>query len=123
MSEQSTTQGHTGNNNDGRTVIDWLEVAGDQLVVTVKQLLKDTSVRRIILRDSKGKELFSVPMNAGLAVGGVAVLAAPVVAALGVVAAMVTNVTIEVERIDTGAADTGSGDEGEAPLQGDVTNR
>lgn len=77
-----------------------IDVAGDQVVAAVKQLLKDGSVRRIILRDDNGRELFSVPMNVGAAVGGLAVLAAPTLAAVGAITALVTKVTIDIERTD-----------------------
>ncbi len=83
-----------------RTVVDWITVAGDQLVATVKQLVADGNVRRVILRDSSGREFLSVPLTASAVVGGITVLAAPVLAAIGVVAAMVAEVTLEVERTD-----------------------
>ncbi|WP_180272026.1 DUF4342 domain-containing protein [Actinomyces ruminis] len=83
-----------------RTVVDWITVAGDQLIATVKQLVADGNVRRVILRDSSGREFLSVPLTASAVVGGITVLAAPVLAAIGVVAAMVAEVTLEVERTD-----------------------
>ncbi|WP_222706240.1 DUF4342 domain-containing protein [Actinomyces ruminicola] len=83
-----------------RTVVDWITVAGDQLVATVKQLVADGNVRRVILRDSSGREFLSVPLTASAVVGGITVLAAPVLAAIGVIAAMVAEVTLEVERTD-----------------------
>ncbi|MDO4901427.1 DUF4342 domain-containing protein [Actinomyces sp.] len=83
-----------------RTVVDWITVAGDQLIATVKQLVANGNVRRVILRDSSGREFLSVPLTPGAVVGGITVLAAPVLAAIGVIAAMVTEVTLEVERTD-----------------------
>lgn len=83
-----------------RTVVDWITVAGDQLIATVKQLVADGNVRRVILRDSSGREFLSVPLTASAVVGGITVLAAPVLAAIGVIAAMVAEVTLEVERTD-----------------------
>lgn len=83
-----------------RTVVEWITVAGDQLIATVKQLVADGNVRRVVLRDSSGREFLSVPLTASAVAGGIAVLAAPVLAAIGVVAAMVAEVTLEVERTD-----------------------
>lgn len=83
-----------------RTVVDWITVAGDQLIATIKQLVADGNVRRVILRDSSGREFLSVPLTASAVVGGITVLAAPVLAAIGVIAAMVAEVTLEVERTD-----------------------
>lgn len=116
----------TSQQRGSRTVLEWIDVAGDQLLSTVRQLVADGSVRRVVLRDSSGHELLSIPLTAGAVVGGVTVLAAPVLAAVGVVAAMVTRVTLEVERTDAGpepgAADpeAGEGADRMAPSAGGV---
>ncbi|WP_127842852.1 DUF4342 domain-containing protein [Actinomyces wuliandei] len=99
----------TSQQGGSRTVLEWIDVAGDQLLVTVRQLVAGGSVRRVILRDSSGRELLTIPLTAGAVVGGVTVLAAPVLAAVGVVAAMVTRVTLEVERTDAGPETTAAG--------------
>ena len=107
-SDQSS---NTASSTNPRTVVDWITVAGDQLIATVKQLVADGSVRRVILRDSSGREFLSVPLTASAVVGGITVLAAPVLAAIGVVAAMVAEVTLEVERTDVdgeSGSDTGT---------------
>ena len=54
-----------------------IDVAGDQVVAAVKQLLKDGSVRRIILRDDNGRELFSVPISPSAWTGRQSVLFLP----------------------------------------------
>ncbi|QWW19475.1 DUF4342 domain-containing protein [Schaalia sp. 19OD2882] len=103
--QQSAGGGQPGG---GRTFVEWIEVAGSDLIATVKQLIADGNVRRIILRDATGAELFSIPMTAGAVVGGLAVLAAPVLAAVGAIAALVSKVTIEVVRTDQPAQQEGS---------------
>ena len=80
-------------------------VAGDQLVEKVKELVAEGSAKRIVLRSSEGKELFSLPLNVGVAAGGVVTLAAPLLAAIGAVAALVTKVQIEIVRSDDEPAD------------------
>lgn len=104
------------NSRGGRTFYEWIEVGGEQLISTITQLVKDGNVRRIILRDSTGRELFSVPMTAGVAVSGLAVLAAPTLAAIGAITALVTKVTLEVERIDVDP--NGAGPQQQMPTQG-----
>ncbi len=84
----------------GQTFTEKIETAGDQLVSTVTSLLHDSSVRRVTIRNEQGRELFSLPMNAGIAVGGIAVLAAPTLAAIGAIAALVTRVSLDIERTD-----------------------
>jgi hypothetical protein len=73
-----------------------LKVAGDQLVDTVKELVKEGNVRRVIVKNDKGATLIEVPLTVGV----VGVLVAPVAAALGALAALVSGLTIEVEKVE-----------------------
>ena len=72
-----------------------LKVSADDLVKTVKQLLHEGNVRRIIVKDEKGKTLLDIPVTIGV----VGTLIAPWLAALGVIGALATNCTIVVERV------------------------
>lgn len=90
-----------GQNDDkARTFTERIEVAGSEAVSTIKKLVADGDVRRIIIRDQQGKQLLAVPMNAGVAVGGIAVLASPTVAAITALVAVLAKVRLEVERTD-----------------------
>lgn len=75
-----------------------VEVAGDQLVSKVNELVKEGNAKRVVIRDHDGKELLSLPLNIGVAAGGLVTLAAPGLAALGALAALVAKVTLEIER-------------------------
>lgn len=75
-----------------------IEVAGENLVKTVKGLMKDASVRRIIIRNSAGKQLLNIPMAAGLAGGALAIFIAPVVSALVAIGGALARVKIEIIR-------------------------
>jgi uncharacterized membrane protein YvbJ len=72
-----------------------LKVSADDLVKTVKQLIHEGNVRRIIVKDEKGKTLLDIPMTIGV----VGAIIAPWLAALGVIGALATNCTIVVERV------------------------
>ncbi len=72
-----------------------IKVEGKNLVQKVKKLIKEGNVRRITVKDSKGKTLIVIPVTLGV-VG--ALIAAPLVV-LGAIAAMVTECTITVDRI------------------------
>ncbi|WP_022867348.1 DUF4342 domain-containing protein [Schaalia vaccimaxillae] len=87
----------TDHNSDNERIT----LSGSEVVDTIKKLYKDTTVRRVILRNEDGRELFSIPMDAGVVVGGIALAAAPVIVAVGAVAAVATNMTIEIIRTDT----------------------
>jgi len=75
-----------------------MEVAGSDLVETVKNLIKEGNVRRLIVKKPEGDVLIEIPLTAGVAIGGAMVVFAPVLAALGALAALLVKVTIEVVR-------------------------
>ena len=75
-----------------------LKIAGSELVGRVKELIAEGNVRKIVVLKENGEVLFEVPMNAGVAVGGVLTMMAPVLAGLGAAAALLSNVRVKVER-------------------------
>jgi hypothetical protein len=75
-------------------------VTGEKLLETVKRLLHEGNVRRIIIKDHEDRTIIEVPLTVGV----VGVLVAPVAAALGAVAALVAHLTIEVERVSDSTA-------------------
>jgi len=78
-----------------KTFKEELKVTGDQLVDTVKKLVKEANVRRLIIKNEKGEELMTIPVT----VAGVGAILLPVLAAIGALAALVTNCTIEVIKV------------------------
>jgi len=69
-------------------------VNSDDLVKTVKDLLHEGNVTKIIVRDEYGKLLLELPATAGV----IGVVLAPWLAGLGAIAALVSHCTISVER-------------------------
>ena len=67
-------------------------VSSDDLVKTVKKILHEGNVRRIIIKDDKGKTLLDLPVTIGV----IGAVLAPWLAALGVIGAIATNCTIVV---------------------------
>ena len=77
------------------------QVSAEKLVEKFKEISKDASVKRVVVKNESGKTVLSVPVTWGAA-GAVATLAlAPWLAALGVIAAVATKCTLEVERTPT----------------------
>ena len=74
-----------------------LNLAGDQLVDTLKKLLREGSVRRIIVKNARGRTLMDVPVNAGV----VGLALAPFWLTAGAVAALVGGLTLDIERRTT----------------------
>jgi len=70
------------------------KVSGAEVVDKVKELIKEGNVRRVSVKDKKGKVIAEFPLTVGV-VG--AVLAAPL-AAIGAIAALISECTISVER-------------------------
>ncbi len=78
---------------------DVYSMSSDGLVGKIKEVVKDARVKRVVIKDGKGKTLLSIPVTWGAA-GTLAVVAlAPWLAAVGVVAGLVTKCTVEVERL------------------------
>lgn len=72
------------------------EVAGDDLLGRIKELVHEGNVRRIVIKSEEGKRLVEIPLTVGV----VGALLVPTWAAIGAIAAIVTKATIEVERSD-----------------------
>jgi len=70
------------------------KVKGKKVVGKIRELIREGNVRRITVRDNKGKTIFVMPVTVGV-IG--AVLAAPLVV-IGAIAAMLTECEISVER-------------------------
>jgi len=70
------------------------KVKGHEVLEKVKKLIKEGNVRRIIIKDEKGKTLVEIPVTFAV----VGAVFAPVLAAVGALAALLSNCTLEVER-------------------------
>lgn len=75
-----------------------IEVAGENLASTVKNLMQDANVRRIIIRNADGRQLMSIPLAVGIAGGALAIFIAPVISAVAVIGGAVAKLKVEVVR-------------------------
>jgi hypothetical protein len=71
-----------------------MSVSSDNLATTIKKLIKEGNVHRIIVKNEKGENVFEIPVTVGV----IGAFLMPWMAALGVIAAMATNYKIVVER-------------------------
>ena len=76
------------------TTQDQFKIYGHELISKVKELIKEGNVRRIIIKNEKGKEMMEIPVTIAV----VGAVFAPVLAAVGALAALMTKCTLEVER-------------------------
>ncbi len=71
-----------------------IKVEGKKVVSKIKALIKEGNVRKITVKDSKGKIILSLPVTAGV----VGALLLPPLVVIGAVAALLTECTITVQR-------------------------
>lgn len=70
------------------------KVSGDDVIKTIKKIVREGNIRRIIIKNEEGKTLIEIPLTIGVV--GAALL--PIWAAIGAIAALVVNCTIVVEK-------------------------
>lgn len=78
-----------------KTTREELHVIGEHLLGTVKKLIHEGNVRRIIIKQDE-HTVVELPLTVGV----VSVVLAPTLAAVGAISALLKNCTIEVERIE-----------------------
>lgn len=71
------------------------KVQARDLVDKVKELVHQGNVRRVIIKDDKGRTYIEIPVT----IAALGVLAAPVLAAIGAMAALVAHFTLVVEKV------------------------
>lgn len=71
-----------------------IRIKGAELLETIKKIVKEGNVSRIIIRDNKGKKYLEIPV----AIGVVGLLLAPFLAAIAAISLLATDLTIEIIR-------------------------
>jgi len=71
-----------------------IKVEGKNVVKKIKSLIKEGNIRRLTVKDNKGKTILSLPVTAGV----VGALIMPPLIVVGAIAALITECTITVER-------------------------
>jgi len=72
----------------------YFNVAGDELLKKVKQLIHEGNVNRITIKNEEGQTYLEIPVTIGL----IGAIIAPILAAVGALAALVARFKIEVIR-------------------------
>ncbi|MDX2270767.1 MAG: DUF4342 domain-containing protein [Cyanobacteriota bacterium] len=87
----------------GSHTVEELKISGDALVAKIKELIDQTNVRRILIKNQEGQVLLEIPLAVGVTAGVIGAALFPVFAGLGAIGALVANLTIVVERVEDGA--------------------
>jgi hypothetical protein len=86
----------TEENKEPKTKFEEFRVTGGEILNKFKELIHEGNVRRIILKDERGKTFMEIPLTVGV----VGAIVAPLLAAVGAIAALVSNLTIIVEKTE-----------------------
>ena len=78
-----------------KTMREELRVTGETLLTTVKKLIHEGNVRRIIVKQGE-HTIAELPLGVGV----ISVVLTPMLAAVGAISALMADCTIEVERIE-----------------------
>lgn len=100
MSDQNEPQNPQETREKEYTWTQEIEVAAENLVDRVKELLEEGNIRRLIIRREDNSVLLEVPLTPAVAAGGVLTLFAPALAAIGAIVAFVSHVKLEVVRVE-----------------------
>jgi len=92
-------------NPKNRSFTEELDIAGHQLIETVRRLIAEGNVSRLRIRAEDGSVFLEIPLTAGAIAGGVIVLTAPWLAAIGAIAGLATRVKLEIVRDTDGPED------------------
>ena len=72
------------------------KVNGEELLAKIKQLMHESNIRRIVIKNKDGGTFMEIPLTVGV----VGVLLAPTLAAVGAIAALVSEATVVVEKAE-----------------------
>ena len=74
--------------------IEELKVKGEELLKTIKKIIHEGNVRRIIIKDENDNTFLEIPVSIGV----VGVILSPVLAAVGALAALATSFKIQIVK-------------------------
>lgn len=77
-------------------MIEEIQVGAKDLLSTIKRIVHEGNVRRVIVRNPAGRTLLDIPLTAGI----VGTVLLPVWAAIGTLAAVAAQYTVVIERTD-----------------------
>jgi Domain of unknown function (DUF4342) len=78
-----------------KTIREELRVTGENLLATVKKLVHEGNVRRIIVKQGE-HTVVELPLTVGV----ISVVLTPMLAGIGAISALIADCSIEVERIE-----------------------
>ncbi|NEQ53730.1 MAG: DUF4342 domain-containing protein [Leptolyngbya sp. SIO3F4] len=83
---------------DSESSTEEFTVNSDNLVSKVQELINESNVRRILIKNAEGRVLFEVPLTAGLAGGAIGLAFFGPLVAIASIAMLFARFTLVVER-------------------------
>ena len=75
-------------------MINEFKVKGKELLKKIEELIHEGNIRRIIIKDDKGRTFIEIPVTIGV----VGAVCAPILTAVAALAGVVANFTVEVVK-------------------------
>lgn len=97
----------------GRNIIEDIEVAGRDALDRAKELVSEGNVRRLIFMNADDKVLLELPLTAGVAAGAVVALVSWQIAAIAAAVAFFAKIKIRVVREVEDGEETPTNTDGE----------
>ena len=72
------------------------EVKSEEILKTIKELVREGNIRRVVIKNEDGRSLIDIPLTVGV----VGALLAPQLAAVGAIAALISHATLVVEKVE-----------------------
>ncbi|HEY3373663.1 MAG TPA: DUF4342 domain-containing protein [Candidatus Aquicultor sp.] len=97
---QATAQQQAQGPSTGRIVVEEFAVRGNQLLDTVQRVLRESSVRRIKIKNQEGRTLLDIPVLVAAVGSATAIVWLPILSALALLTGLFANLKVEVERVE-----------------------
>lgn len=80
------------------TQVEEFSISGDTLMDKVQELIRESNVRRILIKNQDGRVLLEVPLTAGIVGGAIGLAFFAPILAIAAIGGMVARFTLVVER-------------------------
>jgi Domain of unknown function (DUF4342) len=94
----SYTSTDAQSNGSAKTQVEEFSINADTLIHKVQELLNESNVRRIMIKNPSGQVLLEIPLTAGLIGGALGVAVFPPLVAIATIAVLAARLTLVVER-------------------------
>jgi hypothetical protein len=82
------------------TVFDEIRSTGEKMISEIRSMIKEGSIRRIVIKNKRGKILLDTPLNIGAVGFGGLILLHPVVSTIAAIVMFMNDIQVLVERTD-----------------------